>query len=352
MADLDFKLLGGSWHGNDLKSVEVVKISGTGVTALLYTCFVNIDYDGAGNAYGPLEKETLDGLGNAGYPRWYYGLVSVHPQARLWDMNDRSLKEFKIGTKGPIVKDHYKLQLDVRYPDSMGRLPVVQQTGPYKGYFISATSHRKKGSPIYEQSSYVDASSVPFGALSGELSRIGGVRLNDLGLAIRHSTQKQSAFHFADMGSTAGDAKTAVGECSYKVFLDLGGAKKVRGKTPDNRFAVSFLVFPASGNEATDELSIAASIRSQIARIAQADNSFELPLLMAFAGRADRWITGKSGLDELKASRSKAMSATLKFLPPNYRNVVAGLTAFGFPGDPLALSIGRVDPAAPTGLRL
>lgn len=352
MPDLDFKLLGGSWHGNDLKNVEVVKITGTGISALLYTCFVNIDYDGAGNAYGPLEKDTLDVLQNAGYPRWYYGLIALHPQARLWDMNDRSLKEFNIGTKGPVVKDHYKLQLDARYPDSKGRQPVVQQTGIYKGYFISATSHRKQGSSIYEQSSYLDAASVPFGALSGELSRLGGVRLNDFGLGIRHNAPRQSAFHFADMGSTAGDAKTAVGECSYKVFLDLGGPKKVRGRTPDNRFAVSFLVFPGSGSGAADENTVAAGVRSQIARMGQADNAFELPLLMTFAGRADRGITGKSGLDELKASRSRAMSATIKTLPGNYRNVVAGLTAFGFPGDPLALSIGRIDPAAPTGLRL
>ena len=337
MADLDFKPLPGHWHnGNDFGKVEVTKITGPpGVLALLYTCYVNIDYDGAADAYGPPGKITLDSLQDAGYQHWYYGLLAIHPQAHTQDFNDNSYKEFTIGSKGPLVKNHYHLELDTRYPDSKGRCPVVQKTGPQKGYYISATPHHH--GPIFEQSSYTDASSVAFGALSGNLTSIGGVQRKDFGLAIRHNQPMQSAFYFDDAGGTKGYTAEALGECSYKVFLDLGGPKKVPGHTPNNNFFVSFLVFPRSNTGDTSEGGICSGIGLQLERICEADNSYELPLLMGFAGMAGK---GKSGMDGLKAWRKMSTDEKMRVVPPNYLNIALGLTVYGFRGDPISQVIG------------
>jgi hypothetical protein len=55
-----------------------------------------------------------------------------------------------------------------------GKYPVIQQAkngDPNPGYYVSQTS--RKNGPDYLQSSYVDASQVAFGALSGGLKALG-----------------------------------------------------------------------------------------------------------------------------------------------------------------------------------
>src|SRR5436190_937787 len=114
---LDFKPLGGNWqNGNDFKSVGMIKITGPqGILALLYTCHINIDYDGASTTYGPPGTVTLDNLANVGYPRWYYGLFALQPQARVGDMDDSSYAKFKIGTTGPLATSYFNVTLDTKY---------------------------------------------------------------------------------------------------------------------------------------------------------------------------------------------------------------------------------------------
>ena len=62
--DLVFKPLPGDWlNGNDLKVVEVLKISGPpGVNALLYTCNVNIDMTAPPPHMGPPARKLLTHL--------------------------------------------------------------------------------------------------------------------------------------------------------------------------------------------------------------------------------------------------------------------------------------------------
>jgi hypothetical protein len=150
--------------------------------------------------------------------------------------------------------------------------------------------------------------------------------------------RRHTAFSFLDSGVTkAGTTKySAIGECSYKLFLDLGGDQKVPGKTPFNGFAVSYLVFPGGQTAA-----------AQLPLMGQAENAWELPLLIAYGGEKGRAITGEAGDKRLEAARKKGASGMLGSLPPNYDTVVAALSAHGFPGDPLALSRGRRDPTTP-----
>lgn len=277
--DLVFKPLPGDWlNGNDLKVVEVLKISGPpGVNALLYTCNVNIDYDGASTAYGPAGKEPLDSLTDGGYPGWWFGLIALHPQARVADMNDDSKSAFKIGTKGALATEFFGVTLDARYPDSKGRCPVKGDNG----YFVSSTPHANgKFRDKYKQSRYTDAATVAFGALSGELEKTGKVAVGDCGLAIRHNAALSTSFYFADRGATAGTAKTAVGECSYALFRAIGGDVKVPGKTPNNNWAVNFLVFPGSRTGDSDK-AMDNTARQQFQLINGASNAGDLALLMA-----------------------------------------------------------------------
>ena len=133
----------------------------------------------------------------------------------------------------------------------------------------------------YLQSSYIDASQIAFGALSGKLAAL-GFNLGDYGLAVRHDQNLQSGFYFADRGGN----NYKLGECSHKVGKNLGGSG--RGNRFNNNYPVSFIVFPGSGN--TDpaavpsiaDADIQTAVRPLLANLATADDAKDLVLLMAF----------------------------------------------------------------------
>jgi hypothetical protein len=117
---------------------------------------------------------------------------------------------------------------------------VIQQAkngDPRPGYYVSGTPHPT--GPFYLQNSFVDASRISYGALSGKLRSL-GFNIGDYGLAIRHDQILDSGFYFVDIGAN----NYALGECSYKVGLNLGGSG--RNGTFNNNFPVSFILFPQS----------------------------------------------------------------------------------------------------------
>jgi hypothetical protein len=78
--DLIFENVEGPWQGNDFPKVSVVSVTFNGVLhAFVFLTHMNIDFDGAGNAYGPPDKNPLDTLDHAGQKSRYYGLVSIKP---------------------------------------------------------------------------------------------------------------------------------------------------------------------------------------------------------------------------------------------------------------------------------
>src|SRR6185295_509138 len=93
------------------------------------------------------------------------------------------------------------------------------QSGP-----VSTTSKTNPdgSASLYEQSHYLDAASVPYCALSTGITSQ-GIRGGDFGLALRLDTFETASFTFL---SGEGSNSNAVGECSYKVFLDIGGTPK------------------------------------------------------------------------------------------------------------------------------
>jgi hypothetical protein len=159
----------------------------------------------------------------------------------------------------------------------------VQQSGPYAGFYVSTTSKTDpSGSKsLYEQSHYTDSATVPYCALStGIMSQ--GISGGNFGFAIRLDRFDTASFNFLE---GEGSKSNAVGECSYKVFLDIGGKPK-RKTDPwaDNNFPTCFVVCPRSDV-------------STLQKATTADNSRDLAAFIALQGQVDDRSRGKSGLD-------------------------------------------------------
>ncbi len=308
MPELKFETIHGSWKGNDYPSVAMTSVSvGAGrPVAFVFMTHMNIDFDGAPNAYGPPEKHPLDSLDNAGRHggSGYYGLVAVDPNAVM--PGDHQKRKFKD-----------VLKLDSRFPDTKGRVPVVQKDGPYAGFYVSTTSKRSASgsrSP-YEQSHYIDSGSIAFSALSYGLQHQ-GVGDADLGIAIRHDTGRQASFTFlGGEGHGKGSPNAgAVGECSYKVFLDIGGKPKTSAqKYVNNNFPTTFIVFPGSKV-------------SQLSRISVADNAEDFAAFVAIQAHVDGRGRGQSGVPAFL--KYVAGGRTPK--PVNYDKVAASLRPWGY----------------------
>ncbi len=92
---------------------------------------------------------------------------------------------------------------------------------------------------------------------------------------------------FAALGGEGFPAKSdlRVGECSYKVFLDIGGQpKKKTDPWPDNNFPTCFVLCPRSNVSALQQASMA-------------DNPRDLAVFIALQAQIDAWSTGASGVN-------------------------------------------------------
>jgi hypothetical protein len=310
--DLIFEDVEGPWQGNDFKRVSVVSVTFNGVLhAFVFLTHMNVDFDGAPNAYGPPGKNPLDTLDHAGQNSHYYGLVSIKPN------ETRDVFVPGQGKQKKTLVELYNLKLDPLQPDKQGYLPVVQQGGEYDGYYISITSRATRslaGANEFQQSSYVNSAKVPFGALSGRLQSK-GVAFGNYGMAIRHDNGKHSGFVMTDGGHTSGKDIGAVGEVSYKVYLDLGCPPKTAHSRMRNEFPTSFIIFRGSSVPA-------------LSLLARADNANDLPMLLAFceeAGYADRsGASGKPLLDSWVAGGRTGAR------PTHYKQVLGALRHAGF----------------------
>ncbi|HEV8415681.1 MAG TPA: hypothetical protein VGQ49_18975 [Bryobacteraceae bacterium] len=314
MPQLLFKNHPGHWRtGRDFPDVPLTRVSWDTApeVAVAYVFFghVNVDFDGSPTAYAPPGHQPLpdDDLGNAfDADKGWFGVARFEPTHPLVQN-----KTILLDQKPNLLKK--------------GKFPVIQQAkngDPKPGYYVSATP--RPSGPEYLQCSYIDASEVPFGALSGHLAAL-GFTLGDYGLAIRHNENLQSAFYFADRG---GAKSNALGECSHRVGKDLGGSG--RANHFNNNFPVSFVVFPGSGDQDPEAVSsipdrqIEAALRPLLMNLSQASNAYDLPLLMAFneVGPPAK-PQGKAKLDAYHAKPGSPK-------PVNYATVNLGLRTFGF----------------------
>jgi len=262
MAELKFATVPGNWSGTDYPKVAMTSVSANAgqPLALIFMTHMGIDYDGMGNAYGPAAKCPLDSLYNAGWkdPHGYYGVKAYNP------------KHAPAGVELAQPYDYYQ--------DVKGCVPALQTTGPHKGFFISVTSRG------------VDAGAVPFGVLHGGLAA-NGVAAGNLGLVLCPTKGRMTTYNYlGGEGGAITDKKGnylrdyRLGECSYKVFLNVGGAPKRCSEVyANNNFPTIYIVFPRSN----------ALLLNQLG---QADDFDDLPAFLAFQMQADAQSRGASGL--------------------------------------------------------
>lgn len=312
MANLIFKDHPATWrNGGDFPQIPLTEVSWDSApdapVAYVYFGHVNIDFDGSPTAYGPagITPPPDDDLSNAGnQDQGWFGIFALAP-------ND------PLVTGGTVV-------IDTNAPGYGGKYPVVQQAAngdPSPGYYVSTTP--QPSGPGYLQGSYVDASQIAFGALSGMLAGL-GFGLGDYGLAVRHDQNLQSGFYFLDKGGN----NYALGECSHKVGKNLGGSG--RGNYFNNNFPVSFIVLPQSSTSdpsAVPSISddqIKAALQPLLAKLGTADNAADLVLLMGFNETPPP--NKPQGTTRLSAYHATSASP----MPQNAANILQGLQSFGF----------------------
>ena len=313
MPKLLFKNHPADWRtGGDFPHIPLTRVSWDTApeSAVAYVFFghVNIDFDGSPTAYAPPGHHPLpdDDLGNAfSAAKGWFGVVALTP------------------TDPAVTQGLAKID---KRPETLklGKYPVLQQEkngDPNPGYYVSATP--RASGPEYLQNSHIDASQVPFGALSGKLKAL-GFDLGDYGLAIRHNANLQSAFYFVDRGAN----NHALGECSHRVGKDLGGSG--RASHFNNNFPVSFILFPGSGDQdpaavsSIPDAEIEASVQTRLKALSLASNADDLVLLMAFNE------VGPPGKPQGKAKLDAYNAKPGGHKPANYATVNLGLRTFGF----------------------
>jgi hypothetical protein len=276
MGELAFKEINGHFQDRDKAPVSVFGVSGGGFSAFVYSCILNLDKDGASNAYGydnpgnskqhglsPLElagairrdkkghkigtRTTMErqriGLGNAcGDPGdGTKGHVNFNAHSRnfYWagvvalTKKEAQHKQMLIDDRPDVEAGREKSGGELK-PVGLGYFPVIN---PDTGYYISTTRLAADDTAsMYDPTHYLDSSAVAYAVLAGAWRHhtIAGktLRLGDCGLAIENATGLYLPFVYGDTGTP-----NKVGECSQKIHDSLGRGKGL----------VTFIAFPGSG---------------------------------------------------------------------------------------------------------
>lgn len=337
MASLTFAPLLGDWHCGTVKptrkdpkkeevarhmGIQVTKITSGATTVIFYASPLMIDLDGSANAYGPPGSGALEKLscgGNAG--QGWFGVVAYTP-SQVAQLNkekgfteDRGPKEkLRIDTSAPgyipPVPHHPKsahhkgghpAQPEKHYP-------LFQRSDqPRPGFYVSCSSKAAdKSRPRWDQRRYIDAATVPFGALGGLLGRSGGVVLEDKCVSFCVERGREATYPFKDTGPGGGN----LSEVSLAAAMTLGA--KNGG---DNEFVCAHFALPRS---------MSVDPRTLFGQLAAADNADDLRFLVA-----KQLEVGPSGHALAELNKRQAAAAHTK-LPPNYDAVAAALKRIGF----------------------
>jgi hypothetical protein len=179
------------------QELSVLKING----GVLFTAGMTIDADGAPNAYGP-KNRGLDYTANARGAHGWVALVT--------------------NTKGR---------------------PVIQRTGPYRGYYVSTTSLQQQNiRDPRNPKKYMDATRIPYIALPPDFARTFGISLGDLAVVVNMETGRSAYAIYADVGP-----RGRIGEGSVALANKLGIPSNPRHDSAVN--GVTYLVFPGSGGQ-------------------------------------------------------------------------------------------------------
>jgi hypothetical protein len=185
--------------------------------AVLFTAGMTIDADGAPNAYAP-HNRGLDYTANARGAQGWVALV----------MNQD------------------------------GR-PVIQKSGPYRGYYVSTTS--LEHSNVQDRRNpkrYIDARIVPYIALPPDFAATFGVHLGDLAVVVNRANSRSVYAIYADVAP-----KGRIGEGSIALAKALGMRANPRHDGIEE--GLTYLIFPGSAARAKGHIT-ARQVRISAAR--------------------------------------------------------------------------------------
>jgi hypothetical protein len=171
--------------------------------ALWWEGHLEIDADGAPNAYGPLGTACLDYLANAGKDGDWYGIVT-----------DTGKGDGKPLVQGP--------------------------QDPCPGHYISTTALVNHALPESNPLRFVDSASVPYLSVPSDAEHGQGVALGDVCLAYNRLTNKFAAGVVADIGP-----KGKYGEGSIAMAQKIG-VKNVSPKNGGQDSGIVCVVFKNS----------------------------------------------------------------------------------------------------------
>jgi hypothetical protein len=177
------------------RSVPVQKAG----SAVLFRAGMEVDVDGAPNAYGP-DNSGLDFTANAKDGSKFVGVVT----------------------------------------DAEGK-PVIQESGAFKGFYVSTTSLHAAHANERDPATYVDATKISYIVLPPEMAKQFGIVLGDLAVVTNQESGKSSFAIYADVGPHG-----KIGEGSVALAEAIGlNANPRHGGT--GKPIISYLVFPMSG---------------------------------------------------------------------------------------------------------
>lgn len=192
------------WQSFALKqqNLPVLNIDG----AILFSAGMTIDADGAPNAYGPRNR-GLDYTANARGADGWVSLVT-----------------------------------------SRSGSPVVQESGPYRGYYVSTTSLQQSDiRDLRSPKRYIDATKIPYIALPPDFAARFGIALGDLAVVVNQANGRSAYAIFADVGPRG---RIGEGSIALARALDIPADPR-HDSVPDG---VTYLVFPGSGQSGEDRI--------------------------------------------------------------------------------------------------
>jgi hypothetical protein len=271
-----------------------------GFDAWIYTCMLNVDWDGAPTAYGLDRPDIPDqtGLdpwesakhgGKLDHARrgdnWsleWVGLLSVTRDEAIRILRQNGLIPQPVG-KGPdtlsaeseaILKRFWDNRTKVTTEDKQthsledqpgnGKFPIVQipemSTTIKKGYYVSTTAApADAGKNVWDPHRYLDSSEVPYSVVPA----LDGVSMGDFGLVIRNAKGNSTPYTCGD-SSGAAKGSTKLGECSGAVYIAMGY---------ENEGDFSFIVFPNSrtGRSLKDKAAAVHAVSDRLRKLSSED---------------------------------------------------------------------------------
>ena len=199
-----------------LRQQDLAVINADG--GVLFTAGMTIDADGAPNAYGP-HNRGLDYTANARGAHGWVALVTNE-------------------------KGH----------------PLLQKSGPYRGYYISTTSLQQGNvSDLHNPKKYIDATKIPYIALPSGFAKRFDISLGDLAVVVNRTNGRSAFAVFADVGP-----RGKIGEGSIALAKALGIPANPRHDSAVD--GITYLIFPSSSLGGENHIT-ARTVKSAAARL-------------------------------------------------------------------------------------